>query len=257
MSMLSMPVIIIAMILMILYSGIKVLREYERAVIFFLGKRSKALIGGNGPGIIVIIPGIYQMVKVSLRTETLDVPSQDIITKDNVTAKVNAVVFFRVVDPDKAILEVENYLYATQQMSQTTLRSVLGQSLLDDLLSKREEINAELQQILDLQTEPWGIKVTAVEVKNVDIPQEMQRAIARQAEAERERRAKVIHADGEFEASRRLADAAEVMSTNPATLQLRYLQTLTEISVGQSTTVVFPLPMDILTAFMPKKPPET
>ncbi|MBQ26958.1 MAG: hypothetical protein CMH81_02265 [Nitrospiraceae bacterium] len=257
MSIFSMPVIVIAVIVMILYSGVKVLREYERGVIFFFGKRSKALIGGNGPGIIVLIPGVYQMVKVSLRTETLDVPSQDIITKDNVTVKVNAVVFFRVVDPDKAILDVENYLYATQQMSQTTLRSVLGQSLLDDLLSKREEINSELQRIIDLQTEPWGVKVMAVEVKNVDLPQEMQRAIARQAEAERERRAKVIHADGEYEASSRLADAAEIMSRTPATLQLRYLQTLTEITVGQNTTVVFPLPMDILSAFVPKKPPET
>ncbi len=253
MSIFSPTLIIILMIVMILYSGIKVLREYERAVIFFLGKRSKALIGGNGPGIIVIIPGIYQMVKVSLRTETLDVPTQDIITKDNVTVKVNAVVFFRVVDPDRSILDVENYLYATQQMSQTTLRSVLGQSLLDELLGKREEINAELQRIIDLQTEPWGVKVTAVEVKNVDLPQEMQRAIARQAEAERERRAKVIHADGEYEASQRLADASEIMSKNPATLQLRYLQTLTEITVGQNTTVVFPLPIDILSAFTKKK----
>ena len=253
----STPVIIVALILLILWSGIKVLREYERAVIFLLGKRSRALIGGNGPGIIIIIPGIYQMVKVSLRTETLDVPSQDIITKDNVTVKVNAVVFFRVVDPDRAILDVENYLYATQQMSQTTLRSVLGQSQLDDLLAKREEINAELQRIIDLQTEPWGVKVTAVEVKNVDLPQEMQRAIARQAEAERERRAKVIHADGEYEAAQRLADASKIMSLSPATLQLRYLQTLTEITVGQNTTVVFPLPMDILSAFVPKKPPET
>ncbi len=257
MSMFSMPFIVIAMIVMILWSGFKVLREYERAVIFLLGKRSKALIGGNGPGIIIIIPGLYQMVKVSLRTETFDVPSQDIITKDNVTVKVNAVVFFRVVDPDKAILDVENYLYATQQMAQTTLRSVLGQSQLDDLLVQREEINAELQRIIDERTEPWGVKVTAVEVKNVDLPQEMQRAIARQAEAERERRAKVIHADGEYEASQRLADAAEIMSRTPATLQLRYLQTLTEITVGQNTTVVFPLPMDILSAFMPQKPPST
>ena len=257
--MFSMPVVIvIAVIVIILYQGLKVLREYERAVIFFLGKRSKALIGGNGPGIIVIIPGLYQMVKVSLRTEAFDVPSQDIITKDNVTVKVNAVVFFRVVDPDRAILDVENYLYATQQMAQTTLRSVLGQSQLDDLLVQREEINAELQRIIDERTEPWGVKVTAVEVKNVDLPQEMQRAIARQAEAERERRAKVIHADGEFEAAERLADASEIMSRSPATLQLRYLQTLTEISVGQNTTtVVFPLPMDILTAFMPKTPPVT
>lgn len=196
------------------------------------------------------------MVKVSLRTETLDVPSQDMITKDNVTVKVNAVVFFRVVDPDRSILDVENYLYATQQMAQTTLRSVLGQSLLDDLLGKREEINTELQRILDFQTEPWGVKVTAVEVKNVDLPQEMQRAIARQAEAERERRAKVIHADGEYEASQRLADASEIMSRNPATLQLRYLQTLTEISVGQNTTVVFPVPMDILAAFSKKESPK-
>src|SRR5437879_8623038 len=230
--------------------GFNVLREYERAVIFRWGRMARGLIGGNGPGVVIIIPFIDKMVRVSLRTVTMDVPPQDVITKDNVSVKVNAVIYFRVVDQQRAIVEVEDYLYATSMMSQTTLRSVLGQSQLDDLLAKREQINADLQRIIDQQTEPWGVKVTAVEVKNVDLPQEMQRAIARQAEAERERRAKVIHAEGEFEASRRLADAADVISRNPAALQLRYLQTLVEISAEKNSTTIFPIPIDTIAPFL-------
>jgi regulator of protease activity HflC (stomatin/prohibitin superfamily) len=230
--------------------GFKVLREYERAVIFRWGRVARGLIGGNGPGVVIIIPFIDKMVRVSLRTVTMDVPPQDVITKDNVSVKVNAVIYFRVVDQDRAIIQVEDYLYATSMMAQTTLRSVLGQSQLDDLLSKREQINGDLQRIIDQQTEPWGVKVNAVEVKNVDLPQEMQRAIARQAEAERERRAKVIHAEGEFEASRRLADAADVISRNPAALQLRYLQTLVEISAEKNSTVIFPIPIDTIAPFL-------
>ena len=212
--------------LVMILMGFNVLREYERAVIFRWGRLARGLVGGNGPGVVIIIPFVDKLVRVSLRTVAMDVPPQDVITRDNVTVKVNAVIYFRVVDQERAIIQVEDYLYATSMMSQTTLRSVLGQSQLDDLLSKREQINADLQRIIDQQTEPWGVKVTAVEVKNVDLPQEMQRAIARQAEAERERRAKVIHAEGEYEASQRLADAAHVISQNPAALQLRYLQTL-------------------------------
>ena len=203
-----------------------VLPEYERGVIFRLGRIAKGLYGGNGPGLVIIVPFIDRLVRVSLRTVAMDVPPQDVITKDNVTVKVNAVIYFRVVDQERAIIHVEDYLYATSMMSQTTPRSVLGRSRPDDLHSKREQINADLQRIIDQQTEPWGVKVTAVEVKNVDLPQEMQRAIARQAEAERERRAKVIHAEGEFEAAQRLADAADVIGRNPVALQLRYLQTL-------------------------------
>ena len=217
-----------------------VLPEYERGVIFRLGRIARGLYGGNGPGLVIIVPFIDRLVRVSLRTVTMDVPPQDVITKDNVTVKVNAVIYFRVVDQERAIIQVEDYLYATSMMSQTTLRSVLGQSQLDDLLSKREQINADLQRIIDQQTEPWGVKVTAVEVKNVDLPQEMQRAIARQAEAERERRAKVIHAEGEFEASQRLADAADVISRNPVALQLRYLQTLVEIAAEKNSTTISP-----------------
>ncbi|MEO5630998.1 MAG: slipin family protein [Nitrospiraceae bacterium] len=227
-----------------------VLREYERGVIFRLGRIARGLYGGNGPGLVIIVPFIDRLVRVSLRTVTMDVPPQDVITKDNVTVKVNAVIYFRVVDQERAIVQVEDYLYATSMMSQTTLRSVLGQSQLDDLLSKREQINAELQRIIDQQTEPWGVKVTAVEVKNVDLPQEMQRAIARQAEAERERRAKVIHAQGEFEASQRLADAADVIGRNPVALQLRYLQTLVEISAGKNSTTIFPIPIDTIAPFL-------
>ena len=227
-----------------------VLPEYERGVIFRLGRIARGLYGGNGPGLVIIVPFIDRLVRISLRTVTMDVPPQDVITKDNVTVKVNAVIYFRVVDQERAIIQVEDYLYATSMMSQTTLRSVLGQSQLDDLLSKRDQINADLQRIIDQQTEPWGVKVTAVEVKNVDLPQEMQRAIARQAEAERERRAKVIHAQGEFEASQRLADAADVIGRNPAALQLRYLQTLVEISAGKNSTTIFPIPIDTIAPFL-------
>ena len=230
--------------------GFNVLREYERAVIFRWGRLARGLIGGNGPGVVIIIPFIDKMVRVSLRTVTMDVPPQDVITKDNVSVKVNAVIYFRVVDQERAIIQVEDYLYATSMMSQTTLRSVLGQSQLDDLLSKREQINGDLQRIIDQQTEPWGVKVNAVEVKNVDLPQEMQRAIARQAEAERERRAKVIHAEGEFEASRRLADAADVISRNPVALQLRYLQTMVEIASEKNSTTIFPIPIDTIAPFL-------
>jgi regulator of protease activity HflC (stomatin/prohibitin superfamily) len=230
--------------------GFNVLREYERAVIFRWGRLARGLIGGNGPGVVIIIPFIDKMVRVSLRTVTMDVPPQDVITKDNVSVKVNAVIYFRVVDQERAIIQVEDYLYATSMMAQTTLRSVLGQSQLDDLLSKREQINADLQRIIDQQTEPWGVKVNAVEVKNVDLPQEMQRAIARQAEAERERRAKVIHAEGEFEASQRLADAADVISRNPAALQLRYLQTLVEVAAEKNSTTIFPIPIDTIAPFL-------
>ena len=230
--------------------GFKVLREYERAVIFRWGRLARGLVGGNGPGVVLIIPFIDKMVRVSLRTVTMDVPPQDVITKDNVSVKVNAVIYFRVVDQERAIIQVEDYLYATSMMAQTTLRSVLGQSQLDDLLSKREQINGDLQRIIDQQTEPWGVKVNAVEVKNVDLPHEMQRAIARQAEAERERRAKVIHAEGEFEASRRLADAADVISRNPAALQLRYLQTLVEIAAEKNSTTIFPIPIDTIAPFL-------
>src|SRR5512146_96868 len=241
-------VVIIALVLILM--GFNVLREYERAVIFRWGRLARGLVGGKGPGVVIIVPFIDKLVRVSLRTITMDVPPQDVITKDNVSVKVNAVIYFRVVDQERAIIQVEDYLYATSMMSQTTLRSVLGQSQLDDLLSKREQINSDLQRIIDQQTEPWGIKVTAVEVKNVDLPQEMQRAIARQAEAERERRAKVIHAEGEFEASQRLADAANIISRNPAALQLRYLQTLVEISAEKNSTTIFPIPIDTIAPFL-------
>jgi regulator of protease activity HflC (stomatin/prohibitin superfamily) len=248
--MLLSPLTLLVLLLVIVFLGFKVLPEYERAVIFRWGRLARGIVGGNGPGVVIILPLIDRMIRVSLRTITMDVPPQDVITKDNVTVKVNAVVYFRVVDPQRAIVQVEDYLYATSMMAQTTLRSVLGQSQLDDLLSKREQINADLQRIIDQQTEPWGVKVTAVEVKNVDLPQEMQRAIARQAEAERERRAKVIHAQGEFEASQRLADAANVISQNPAALQLRYLQTLVEIAAEKNSTTIFPIPVDTLAPFI-------
>ena len=238
----------IILIFYFLSSAIKVLREYERGVVFRLGR----LIPVKGPGLVIIWPIIDKLVKVSLRTVTMDVPSQDIITKDNVTVKVNAVVYFRVVDPTKAITDVLDYEYATSQISQTTLRSVLGQSNLDDLLAKRDELNAELQKIIDEQTEPWGIKVTTVEVKNVDLPIEMQRAIAKQAEAERERRAKIIHAEGEFQASQKLADAAEIIGREPTAIQLRYLQTLTEVATEKNSTTIFPVPIDLLEPFFKK-----
>jgi regulator of protease activity HflC (stomatin/prohibitin superfamily) len=231
---------------------INILNEYERAVIFRLGRLvSKP----KGPGLVLIFWPIDRMVKISLRTVVLDVPSQDVITKDNVSVKVNAVVYFRVMDPTKAVVEVENYLFATSQMAQTTLRSVLGQAELDELLSEREKLNEELQSIIDAHTDPWGVKVSSVEVKHVDLPQEMQRAMAKQAEAEREKRAKIIHAEGEMQASHRLAEAADIISENPTTLQLRYLQTLTEIASEQNSTILFPLPIDLLKAFMPKSDP--
>ena len=239
----------IIFLLIILASAIRVLREYDRGVIFRLGR----LIGAKGPGLILLIPVIDRMVKVSLRTVVMDVPTQDVITKDNVSIKVNAVVYFRVMQPTKAIVEVENFLFATSQLSQTTLRSILGQSELDELLSQREKINRELAVIIDNQTEPWGIKVSNVEVKHIDLPQEMQRAMAKQAEAERERRAKVIHAEGEYQASQRLADAANIISTNPATLQLRFLQTLTEVASEHSSTIIFPVPLDIISPFLKKE----
>jgi len=230
-------------------SAIKVLREYERGVIFRLGR----LIGAKGPGIFFIIPGVDKMLRISLRLVTLDIPPQDVITRDNVSIKVNAVVYFRVVDPNKAVVEVENYLYATSQLAQTTLRSVVGQVELDELLAQREKINLQLQDILDHHTEPWGIKVSLVETKQVDLPEEMRRAIARQAEAERERRAKVIHADGEFQAAEKLAQAAHVISTNPAAIQLRFLQTLTEVATEKNSTTIFPVPIDLLKPFLEKK----
>ena len=242
----------IILIFYFLSSAIKVLREYERGVVFRLGR----LIPVKGPGLVIIWPIIDKLVKVSLRTVTMDVPSQDIITKDNVTVKVNAVVYFRVVDPTKAITDVVDYEYATSQISQSTLRSVLGQSNLDDLLAKRDELNEELQKIIDEQTEPWGIKVTTVEVKNVDLPLEMQRAIARQAEAERERRAKIIHAEGEFQASQKLADAAKIIGTQPSAIQLRYLQTLTEVAADKNSTIIFPVPVDLIESFMKKNKKE-
>ncbi len=236
-------------ILMLLASAFKIMREYERAVIFRLGR----LVATKGPGLIILIPLIDRMVRVSLRTVAMDVPPQDVITKDNVSVKVNAVLYFRVLDPAKAVVEVEDFLFATSQLAQTTLRSVLGQAELDELLSQREKINDELQKIIDMQTDPWGVKVSLVEVKHVDLPQEMQRAMAKQAEAERERRAKVIHAQGEFEASQRLSEAAAIISKDPAALQLRYLQTLTEVASENNSTTVFPIPIDLLSPFLQKK----
>jgi len=227
-------------------SAVKVVQEYERGVIFRLGR----LVGAKGPGLFFIIPFIDRMVKVDLRTVTLDIPSQEAITRDNVTVRVNAVAYFRVVDPEAAIVRVENYLRATSLISQTTMRSVLGQSELDELLSNREEINQRLQQIIDEQTEPWGVKVSVVEVRDVELPQTMQRAMARQAEAERDKRAKVIHAEGEFMAAQQLSEAANIINAAPSALQLRYLQTLSDISSDQSRTIIFPLPMDLISAFL-------
>ena len=229
----------------ILVNAIRILKEYERGVIFRLGR----LIGAKGPGLIILIPIVDRMVKVDLRVITYDVPAQDVITKDNVSVKVNAVLYFQVLDPNKAIVSVANFFEATSQIAQTTLRSVLGQVELDDLLANREKINAELQQIIDDQTEPWGIKVSVVEVKNVDLPPEMTRAMAKQAEAERERRSKVIHADGEFQAAQKLTEASQVISKSPNALQLRFLQTLTEVAVEKNSTIVFPVPIDLLNAF--------
>ncbi len=241
--------VVVFLLVLLLISAIKVMREYERAVVFRLGR----LIGYKGPGIFLIIPIIDRVVKVSLRTIVMDVPPQDIITKDNVSVKVNAVIYFRVIDPSKAVVEVEDYLYATSQLSQTTLRSILGQAELDELLSAREKINQQLQSIIDAHTDPWGIKVSLVEVKHVDLPAEMQRAMARQAEAERERRAKVIHADGEFQASQTLSDAAAIMAQNPQAIQLRYLQTLNEIATENNSTIIFPVPIDLLRSLMPQE----
>jgi regulator of protease activity HflC (stomatin/prohibitin superfamily) len=241
-------VVIIVFAVIILANAIRILREYERAVVFRLGRLVAG--GVKGPGLILLIPIIDKMVRVSLRTVVMDVPPQDIITQDNVSIKVNAVVYFRVIQPSKAVVEVENFLMATSQLSQTTLRSVLGQSELDDLLSQREKINQKLQQIIDAHTEPWGIKVSNVEVKQIDLPQEMQRAMAKQAEAERERRSKVIAAEGEFQASQRLADAAKILGEQPSALTLRYLQTLREIATENNSTTIFPVPVDLLKPFL-------
>lgn len=240
--------IIIFLVLIFLFMAIKVLNEYERAVIFRLGR----IIDHKGPGLIILIPVIDRMVRVSLRTVAMDVPPQDVITRDNVSVKVNAVIYFRVMDPTKAVIEVENYLYATSQLAQTTLRSVCGQSELDELLSEREKINMELQEILDRHTDPWGVKVSMVEVKHIDLPTEMQRAIARQAEAERERRAKVINAEGEYQASTRLAEAATILAKEPTALQLRFLQTLVEVAAEKNSTTIFPVPIDLLEPFIRK-----
>ena len=240
--------VVIFLVVIILANAVRILREYERGVVFRLGRLVHG--GVSGPGLILLIPLIDKMVKVSLRTVVMDVPPQDVITQDNVSIKVNAVIYFRVIQPEKAIVEVENFLVATSQLSQTTLRSVLGQSELDDLLSQREKINHRLQQIIDSNTEPWGVKVSNVEVKQIDLPQEMQRAMAKQAEAERERRSKVISAEGEFQASQRLSDAAKILSEQPSALTLRYLQTLREIATEKNSTTIFPVPIDLLTPFL-------
>jgi regulator of protease activity HflC (stomatin/prohibitin superfamily) len=237
---------LIIIIILFLMSAVRVLREYERGVIFRLGR----LVGSKGPGLIILIPLIDRMVKISLRIVAMDVPPQDVITKDNVSIKVNAVVYFRVLDPAKSVVEVEDFLYATSQFAQTTLRSILGQSELDELLSEREKINREIQVILDKHTDPWGIKVSNVEVKHIDLPQEMQRAMAKQAEAERERRSKVINAEGEFQAAQKLQEAAKILAVYPSALQLRYLQTLTEIASENNSTTIFPIPIDLFTPFI-------
>jgi len=239
---------LIILFVIFLFSAIKILNEYERGVIFRLGR----VIATKGPGLIILIPIIDKMVKVSLRLVTMDVPSQDVITKDNVSVKVNAVVYFRVVDPTNATIVVENYLFATSQLAQTTLRSVCGEMELDDLLSEREKINTQLQSILDKHTDPWGIKVTTVELKHIDLPQEMQRAMAKQAEAERERRAKIINAEGEYQAATKLAEAADIISVHPEALQLRYLQTLREIAAENNSTTLFPIPIDLVKLFLKK-----
>jgi regulator of protease activity HflC (stomatin/prohibitin superfamily) len=239
----NLPIIFLILVLIsVIPAAIKIVQEYERGVIFRLGR----LVGARGPGLFFIIPIVDRMIKVDLRVVTLDVPSQEVITRDNVTVKVNAVVFFRVVDPSDAIVQVEDFQRATWNISQTTLRNVVGQSELDDLLANREEINQKLQQIIDEATEPWGVKVSIVEVKDVELPQPMQRAMAKQAEAEREKRAKIVHAEGEFDAAKKLAQAAELMAREPVSIQLRYLQTLTEISVEKNSTIIFPVPVDML-----------
>jgi regulator of protease activity HflC (stomatin/prohibitin superfamily) len=251
--MVTFPIIVIGIVVLYLLNSIKVLREYERGVIFRLGR---VLAKPKGPGIILVFSPVDRIVRISLRLITMDVPPQDVITKDNVTVKVNAVLYFRVMDPLRSVLEVQDYLYATSQLAQTTLRSVLGQVPLDDLLSERDKLNARLQEIIDLHTDPWGIKVQLVEMKQVDLPENMVRAIAKQAEAERERRAKVIHADGEFQAADKLTQAAEIISQNPQALQLRFLGTLTEIATEKNSTIVFPLPLELLRAFSYTKPEE-
>ncbi len=238
---------IVVIILLFLFSAVKILNEYERAVVFRLGR---VLSAPKGPGLIIIIPLVDRFIRISLRTVVQDVPPQDVITRDNVTVKVNAVVYFRVIEPMKSVIEVENYLYATSQLSQTTLRSVCGQAELDELLANREEISSRIQELLDRQTDPWGIKVSAVELKHIDLPEEMQRAMAKQAEAERERRSKIIHAEGEFQASQKLRDAADVIAGEPIALQLRYLQTLREISSEGSINTLIPLPMELIAPFI-------
>ena len=243
---------LIVFLIIIASASIKILREYERGVIFRLGR----LIGAKGPGVIFIIPGVDRLLRISLRTVALEIPPQDVITRDNISIRVNAVVYFRVVDPNKAVVQIENYLYATSQLAQTTLRNIIGQSQLDELLSERDKINIQLQDILDKHTEPWGVKVSLVETKQVDLDKEMQRAIARQAEAERERRAKVIHAEGEAQAAAKLAEAANIMSVYPAAIHLRFLQTLTEVGTENNSTVILPIPVDLLTAFLQKREKE-
>jgi regulator of protease activity HflC (stomatin/prohibitin superfamily) len=238
--------ILVLFAVILLVSGLKILTEYERAVVFRLGRLQEF----RGPGLTYIVPVIESMVKIDMRTITMDVPPQDVITRDNVSVKVNAVLYFRVVDPNRATVQIENYLFATSQLAQTTLRSICGQEELDDLLSERDKINARLQEILDAQTDPWGIKVSLVEIKHIDLPQEMQRAIAKQAEAERERRAKVINAEGEFQAAQRLADASQIIEQHPIALQLRYLQTLSEVATENNSTTLFPVPIDLLTPFL-------
>ena len=234
--------------IVLLASGVKVLREYERAVIFRLGR----LVDHRGPGIIFVIPLVEKMLKVDMRTITMDIPPQDVITRDNVSVKVSAVLYFRVIDPNRAVVEVENYLFASSQLAQTTLRSICGQGELDELLAEREQINSKIQTILDSQTEPWGVKVALVELKHIDLPESMQRAMARQAEAERERRAKVIAAEGEFQAAQRIADAAAIIETHPTAIQLRFLQTLVEVATGNNSTTIFPVPIDLLGPLLKK-----
>ena len=247
--MLTFSVIIIALIVLYLLNAIKILREYERGVIFRLGR---VLSKPKGPGLIFVFPPIDRMVRVSLRIVVMDIPPQDVITKDNVSVKVNAVLYFRVMEPQKAVLEVQDFLYATSQLAQTTLRSILGEAELDDLISEREKLNLRLQEIIDRRTDPWGIKVQMVEVKHVDLPENMQRVIAKQAEAERERRAKVIHAEGEYQAADKLTKAADIISTNPQALQLRFLGTIVEVATEKNSTIIFPLPLELLKAFMYK-----
>ncbi|MEA2104090.1 MAG: slipin family protein [Candidatus Cloacimonadota bacterium] len=241
--------IIIVLAVIILFKAIRIVKEYERGVVFRLGR----LLRAKGPGLFLLIPFIDKMVKVQLRTVTMDVPPQDIITRDNVPVKVNAVIYFRVIDPEDAIVKVENYILATSQIAQTSLRNILGKSDLDDLLTHREKISSELQSVIDELTDPWGVKVSVVEVKDVELPSTMQRAMAKQAEAERERRAKIIHAEGEFQASKKLSQAADILSKNTASIQLRFLQTLTEISAEKNSTIVFPLPIDIMQGFLNKE----